>query len=173
MNINDIKTLRIVGNKVVINNIDNEVSIFLNDSIDAVQYHKGYKLLEEPLMNEVEFNKYQDFIDLWQFEEDAKNHIPTAEEIAATELAELNKAAKEAKILALNTITVTTSNGNTFDGHLDARVNMSNAIDASEFLGQTEAFWKMADNSVKLVQLPELKEALVLAIQRVGEIVIA
>ena len=42
MNINDIKTLTIVGNKVVINNIDNEVSIFLNDSIDA-GIHKWIK----------------------------------------------------------------------------------------------------------------------------------
>jgi hypothetical protein len=86
MNINDIKTLTIVGNKVAINNIDNEVSIFIDDNIDAVQYHKGYKLLEEPLMNEVEFSKYQDFIDLWQSAEDKKNRIPTEEEIAQIEL---------------------------------------------------------------------------------------
>ena len=86
MNINDIKTLTIVGNKVVINNIDNEVSIFIDDNIDAVQYHKGYKLLEEPQMNEVEFSKYQDFIDLWQSAEDVKHHIPTEEEIAQIEL---------------------------------------------------------------------------------------
>lgn len=86
MNIENIKTLTIVGNKVVINNIDNEVSIFLNDSIDAVQYHKGYKLLEEPLMNEVEFDIYQEFIDLWQLAEDKKNRILTEEEIAQQEL---------------------------------------------------------------------------------------
>ena len=87
MNIKDIKTLTIVGNKVIINNIDKDVSIFLDDNIDAVQYHKGYKLLEEPLMNEVEFDKYQEFIDLWQLVEDKKNHIPTAEEVIQQELA--------------------------------------------------------------------------------------
>ena len=86
MNIENIKTLTIVGNKVVINNIDNEVSIFLDNSIDAVQYHKGYKLLEEPLMNEVEFSKYQDFIDLWQTVEDTKNYSLVEEEIEQTEL---------------------------------------------------------------------------------------
>ena len=86
MNIEDIKTLTIVGNRVSINNIDNEVSIFINDTINAVQYHKGYKLLEEPLMKEVEFKKYQEFIDLWQLAEDKKNRILTEEEIAQQEL---------------------------------------------------------------------------------------
>ena len=86
MDLKDVKTLTIVRNKVSINNIENEVSIFIDDSIEAVQYHKGYKLLEEPLMNEVEFDKYQDFIDLWQFAEDKKNRIPTTEEVIQQEL---------------------------------------------------------------------------------------
>ena len=86
MNIEDIKTLTIVKNTIIINGIENNVSLFLNENIDAVQYHKGYKLLEEPLMNEVEFSKYQDFIDLWQLAEDKKNRILTEEEIAQQEL---------------------------------------------------------------------------------------
>lgn len=95
----------------------------------------------------------------------------TAEEVALREAKEATRLAKEAKLLALDTITVTTTNGNTFDGNESARVNMSNAIDASVFLGQTEAYWKLADNSIVLVGLDELKEALALSIQRVGEIV--
>jgi len=86
MKLEHINTLTIVKNRVDINGITNDISIFLDDNIYAVQYHKGYKLLEEPLMNEVEFDKYQDFIDLWKFEEDKKNRIPTEEEIAQQEL---------------------------------------------------------------------------------------
>lgn len=80
--------------------------------------------------------------------------------------------AKNAKQLALSTITVTTSNGNTFDGNETARINMISAITVADIAGITEKEWKLADNSVKVITLAELKEALLLSIQRVGEIVL-
>lgn len=71
----------------------------------------------------------------------------------------------------LQTIKVTTTNGKTFDGNETARNNMLSAVTSAEFIGKTEEYWKLADNSTVLVQLPELKEALALAIQEVGNIV--
>lgn len=71
----------------------------------------------------------------------------------------------------LQTIKVTTTNGNEFDGNETARNNILSAITSAEFIGKTEEYWKLADNSTVLVQLPELKEALALSIQEVGNIV--
>lgn len=85
---------------------------------------------------------------------------------------EFEKAQKKAlKQTKLENLTVTTQNGNTFDGNETARNNMLSAIQSAEFLGKTEHSWKMADNSVVLINLSELKEALALAIKKVGEIV--
>ena len=91
----------------------------------------------------------------------------TPEEIAQQEQARL-KAEKDYR---LQTIKVTTVNGNEFDGNETARNNMLSAISSAEFIGKTEDYWKLADNSTKLVSLDELKEALALAIQEVGNIV--
>lgn len=84
------------------------------------------------------------------------------------ELAEIK--AKE-KDLELSTIVVTTTNGNTFDGNETARNNMLSAITSADIIGKTEEEWKLADNTIKVVSLQELKEALALAIQQVGLIV--
>lgn len=75
------------------------------------------------------------------------------------------------KELRLNKIVVTTSNGNYFDGNLEARTNMTSAIITADITGKTEEIWKLADNSQKLIHLTELKEALSLSIQEVGNIV--
>lgn len=80
----------------------------------------------------------------------------------------LRKTEKEYR---LQNIVVTTTNGNTFDGNETARNNMLSAIMSAEFIGKTEEYWKLADNSTVLVQLPELKEALALSVQEVGRIV--
>jgi hypothetical protein len=88
---------------------------------------------------------------------------PTPEQLLAE--------AKALKVQALNTLTVTTTAGNTFDGNESARTNMMSAIQSSDFLGVTETEWKMADNSIVLITLEELKEALALSIQAVGVIV--
>lgn len=65
----------------------------------------------------------------------------------------------------LETLTVVTSIGNTFDANNQARLDMQNAITASDFLGVTQTTWRMADNMEVVVELNELKEALALAIQ--------
>jgi hypothetical protein len=74
---------------------------------------------------------------------------------------------------ALEAITVTTQSGKTFDGNETARNNMMCAIMTADIIGQTESDWKLADNTVAHITLDELKEALALSIQRVGEIVLA
>ena len=80
----------------------------------------------------------------------------------------LDKTEKEYR---LSNIIVTTPNGNEFDGNETARNNMVSAILSAELVGKTEDEWKLADNSIKLIQLSELKEALALSIQEVGNIV--
>lgn len=90
----------------------------------------------------------------------------TALELEERETAVLLKAKKE----ALASITVTTSNGNTFDGDDVARADMLSAIEGASFLGLTEKEWKLADNSWKLIQLSELREASALAIIAKGQI---
>ena len=80
------------------------------------------------------------------------------------------KVSKEAKLILLSEITVTTIYGNTFDGDDIARADMSSAILASETLNLTEHNWKLADNTWKIVQLDELKDAHALAIQAKGDI---
>jgi len=92
--------------------------------------------------------------------------IITQEEL---DLIELNRQ-KEIKKELLSEITVTTANGNTFDGDDVARVDMLNAILASETLGLTEHPWKLANNEWMTIQIEELKEASALAIMRKGEI---
>lgn len=77
---------------------------------------------------------------------------------------------KEEQSTLLNSLTVTTTNGNTFDADNVARQDMLSAIDASATLGVTENNWKLADNSWKIIQLDELKEASALAIQAKGAI---
>ena len=109
-------------------------------------------------------------IELTKEEFDAQlelNNIPTEEEQASITAAEF----KQSKELALNSITVTTTNGNTFDGNETARGNMTSAILASEVIGKTEDTWKLADNTSAVITITELKEALALSIQEVGRIV--
>ena len=96
-----------------------------------------------------------------------KAPILTTEEIIKKEALEL----KSAKELALNSITVTTKNGNTFDGNETARGNMTSAILSAEVIGKTEDTWKLADNTSAVITISELKEALALSIQEVGRIV--
>ena len=94
------------------------------------------------------------------------------EQLANEEAERLASEVKQAKSEALATIVVTTSNGNSFDGHSDARLNMSNAIQASEVLGLTTSNWKLADNTIKEISIEELKEALALSIKAVGDVIV-
>ena len=80
--------------------------------------------------------------------------------------------AKAAKIKALEELTVTTTNGNVFDANSDSITNMLAAVEASTILSTTENSWKLADNSIVVVSLDELKEALAKAIQAKGAIIL-
>lgn len=79
-----------------------------------------------------------------------------------------NKAQKEQE---LRDLVVTTASGTTFDGNETARNNILSALAASDILGVDSIEWKLADNSLKLVNISELREVLALAIQEVGNIV--
>lgn len=98
------------------------------------------------------------------------------DEVFATPLTEEEQAkqskeqAKQEALKLLETLTVTTTNGNTFDANNQARLDMQNAITASDFLGVTQTTWRMADNMEVVVGLNELKEALALAIQEYARV---
>ena len=91
------------------------------------------------------------------------------DEILKNEFVIIGKKAE--KELRLSQIVVTTSNGNVIDGNDTARNNMLSAIVSAGLINKTEEYWKLVDNSLKLISLDELKEALALSIQEVGNIV--
>ena len=95
---------------------------------------------------------------------------PTEEELAQQELEAKIAGAKAEIARQLETLTVTTTNGNTFDADNQARLDMQNAITASDFVGATETTWRMADDNEVLIELSELKEALALAIQEYARV---
>ena len=78
--------------------------------------------------------------------------------------------AKQTKLKALSKITVTTSNGNTFDGDHIARGDMNSVLASSSTLEILEIEWKMADNTWVTVGLDEIREALALSILSKGDI---
>jgi ribosomal protein S11 len=88
--------------------------------------------------------------------------------------AELDKLAEYKEYLSkqkqdkLNNLYVTV-NDKVFDAHLEARLNMATAIQASSLTNQTETQWKMYDNSVQTVTVGELQQALILALTEVGK----
>ena len=79
--------------------------------------------------------------------------------------------AKQAKLQALASITVTTQSGKVFDGKDLDQQRMVSAIMSADVVGITETYWKLADNSVAMITLVELKEALALSIQALGVII--
>ena len=78
---------------------------------------------------------------------------------------------KETKLKALDSIVVKVD-GKVFDGNEKARLNMLSAIQASSVVGIESTYWKLADNTAQEVTVDELKQALALSIQRVGEIIV-
>lgn len=65
MKFSDIKTFTYIGNKVIVDGVELEIQTPLDSEFEAVQYHKGRPILEEPLMEEVEGEKYQYALDEW------------------------------------------------------------------------------------------------------------
>ena len=86
---------------------------------------------------------------------------------------EVVKQLKAAKDIAKANLVVTTTLGNAFDGNESARINMLSALEASSFLNVNETNWKLADNTVKLIETTELKEALAKSTLKCGQIVMA
>lgn len=125
-----------------------------------------------------QWNEIEEFIDLAKLKSNQPNSYSVWNEDTKSWDVDINlkeeyeKVRKKAeKEVTLRTLTVTTTNGHTFDGNETARNNMLSAIISAEFIGKTEEYWKLADNSTVLVHLTELKEALALSIQEVGRIV--
>lgn len=93
---------------------------------------------------------------------------PLQAELDAQTAVNLLQAKKE----ALSSITVTTSNGNTFDGDETARGDMLSVLREADRTGETTtAFWVLADNTLlQPCTYAELEEAHSLAIRRKGEV---
>lgn len=87
---------------------------------------------------------------------------PTPEQILAAK-----KAERQAIVDA---IVVTVSTGKVFDGNEEAQSRMSRAIQTAEIAGIESTTWVLANNVPTVVTLPELKEALVLSMQAMGEV---
>jgi len=79
--------------------------------------------------------------------------------------AKVQMEAKAERLKKLEVLTVTTTNGNTFDANNQARLDMSNGIQVSEILNVTQTVWRMANDTEVLIQIAELKEALAKALQ--------
>jgi len=97
---------------------------------------------------------------------------PTQEQIEEAQKNAYIHKSKAEKIKALSSLTVTISTGKTFDANEASRNNMLAAIQASEVVGATQTAWKLADNTIEIVTLDELKEAIALSIQEVGKIIV-
>lgn len=91
MKFTDIKTLTIVGNNADIDGTSRVITTFLDESLSAVQFHKGNDfVLEEPLMEEKPLSDYQYALDEFEVEANKeKNYTPTLEEVKTVKIQEL------------------------------------------------------------------------------------
>jgi len=99
-----------------------------------------------------------------------EGNIPEPEFTQAELEAKVQMEAKAERLKKLEVLTVTTTNGNTFDANNQARLDMSNGIQVSEILNVTQTVWRMADDTEVLIQIAELKEALALALTEYARI---
>ena len=65
MQFSDIKEFTYIKNTVTVDGVSFEVPTPLDAEFDAVQYHRGRVVLEEPLMVEAAESKYQFALDAW------------------------------------------------------------------------------------------------------------
>ena len=94
------------------------------------------------------------------------------EEVIEKEIAKaLVDIKKQEKYYAIDNVIVTTTAGNKFNGEDKSQGRMTSALLAAEVLGKTEENWKMADGTIKLIKIEELKEALALSILEVGRLI--
>ena len=139
--------------------------------IETVKIQKqGYLLNGTMHVPNADGNSEYELIKQWIAEGNEPEPEFTDEEIAAKLALETYNTTKAAKELALNSITVEV-NGKVFDGRAKDQVNIMAAIQAAELLNKTEETWVLNDDTKQTVTVDELKLALALAIQKVGEIV--
>jgi len=100
----------------------------------------------------------------------SEGNTPEPEFTEAELEAKVQMEAKAERLKQLEVLTVTTTNGNTFDANNQARLDMSNGIQVSEILNVTETVWRMADDTEVLIDVAELKEALALALTEYARI---
>lgn len=94
------------------------------------------------------------------------------EEVIEKEIAKaLVEIKKQERDYAIDNVIVTTAAGNKFNGEDKSQGRMTSALLAAEVLGKTEENWKMADGTIKLISIEELKEALALSILEVGRLI--
>ena len=94
------------------------------------------------------------------------------EEVIEKEIAKaLVEIKKQERDYAIDNVIVTTKAGNKFNGEDKSQGRMTSALLAAEVLGKTEEEWKMADDTIKLISIEELKEALALSILEVGRLI--
>ena len=102
----------------------------------------------------------------------AEGNTPELEFSDAELLVQAQQVVKQAKTEALASIKVTTTSGKVFDGRDIDQQRMVSAILSSSVIDITETQWKLADNTIATISLDELKEALALSIQAIGNIVV-
>ena len=94
------------------------------------------------------------------------------EEVIEKEIAKaLVDIKKQERDYAIDNVIVTTTAGSKFNGEDKSQGRMTSALLAAEVLGKTEEEWKMADGTIKLISIEELKEALALSILEVGRLI--
>ena len=90
--------------------------------------------------------------------------------VAKIEAEIATQQAKLAKQQALDSITVEVE-GLVFDGRDKDQARMIAALKAAEVLGLAKAEWKLADDTIKEIDVDTLEVVLAMAIQEVGRIV--
>ena len=129
------------------------------------------KLYKNKLTGEIfgfELDGSQDYLITGDMEEYIKPQSLIDDELAL----QAGYLAKQAKVEALDRITVTTTAGNTFDGRDKDQLRMLAALQSAQFLGMFNTQWKLSNNSAIQVSVEELREALALSIQATGNIII-
>ncbi len=77
---------------------------------------------------------------------------------------------REVKLRQIKNLVIVITSGKVFDGDEKSQERMLRAINIASITGQTETQWKLADNTIVMVTLDELKEALALAGQEMSRI---
>lgn len=184
MTFKDLKTFTYIGNIATVDGIDIRIPTQLDVSIKAVQYHKGYPMLEEKDDGyiEVEINKYQVILDEWT---KAKNLIDNPPPPSQEELKIITKQNKDL-LISKSTAEVHTILYDTDEKSMD-RMNRIVSLANAEYnyrvsVGETPASayeasyktqtvdWTGADDKPHKVMVESIVQALRVGMTNMGEI---